>query len=64
MAWHKHHGGPMPVNPDSLVRVQIRARTRADAEKQEPRPAKSWRWDHRNNCGDVVAFEQVGERAA
>jgi hypothetical protein len=56
-------GGPCPVNRDSLVRVQIRARLRSDAEKQAPSPAKNWRWDHRNECGDIVAFEQTGELA-
>lgn len=61
--WTPWPGGPCPVNRDSLVRVQIRARLLSDAEKQAPSPAKNWEWQHKGSPGDIVAFEQIGELA-
>jgi hypothetical protein len=45
-----------------MVRPQIRALSRTDAEKRAPTAAKGWRWNHNGSAGDIVAFEQIGER--
>lgn len=53
----------MPVNPESIVRVQIRAAPLSHREKTTPFPARCWRWSHDGGPGDVMFFEQVGELA-
>lgn len=53
----------MPVHPNSLVRVRIRAREGSRALEDISSPARNWRWDHRGDAGDIVEFEQTGELA-
>lgn len=50
-------GGQCPVEPDTLVRIQIRCRTPDSVRDQTPTPARHWSWKHRNEAGDVVGYE-------
>lgn len=63
MMWKDWNGGPMPVSPESLVRVQIRACPRSKAENSAPFAARCWRWKHDGGPGDVIAWQQIGEVA-
>jgi hypothetical protein len=59
--WIEWSGGPCPVEPDTIVRVQIRAdtRERADRDHDFDEPAGDWRWDHQGTRGDIIAYRIV-----
>ncbi len=63
MSWTEWRGGSCPVSAESMVKVQIRAISRSDAEKREPTRAGGWRWGHGGGPGDIIAFEQTGALA-
>ena len=54
-----HTGKGCPVDPDTMVRVQIRCRPVSAGGDHNPTAAKGWRWFHRGDAGDVAAFEVV-----
>ena len=57
--WIEWTGGECPIPLGSLIKVQLRADSREEAEFDAPSFAGEWRWEQLGGGSDIIAYRVI-----